>query len=134
MLRLINVFISWRCAPFFFRMEKRENTDRRGTTPTALYKPRRNSCSDIHRTIAGQPVNGHRLGTTSPARNKCRKMPLAPESYRLSLAHAASPRLARSHARTKRNDFPVGSHPPPPIYVWEMRHSSWAHPQKEIIH
>ena len=33
--------------------------------------------------------------------------------------HAASPRLARSHARTKRNDFPVGvtrTHPPqPPI-------------------
>ena len=29
--------------------------------------------------------------------------------------HAASPRLARSHARTKRNDFPVGvtrTHPP----------------------
>ena len=33
---------------------------------------------------------------------------LAPRSNRLSLAHTASPRLARSHARTKRNDFPVG--------------------------
>ena len=33
---------------------------------------------------------------------------LASQSNRLSLAHTASPRLARSHARTKRNDFPVG--------------------------
>ena len=33
---------------------------------------------------------------------------LAARSNRLSLAHTASPRLARSHARTKRNDFPVG--------------------------
>ena len=35
--------------------------------------------------------------------------------------HAASPRLARSHARTKRNDFPVGvtkdSPPQPPIFA-----------------
>ena len=36
-------------------------------------------------------------------------------SYRwqiASLAHAASPRLVRSLARTKRNDFPVGVTPP----------------------
>ena len=43
---------------------------------------------------------------------------LASQSNRLSLAHTASPRLARSHARTKRNDFPVGGQdsldsPPP---------------------
>ena len=37
---------------------------------------------------------------------------LASASNRLSLAHTASPRLARSHARTKRNDFPVGLTPP----------------------
>ena len=42
---------------------------------------------------------------------------LASRSNRLSLAHTASPRLARSHTRTKRNDFPVGGFtkglPPP---------------------
>ena len=35
--------------------------------------------------------------------------------------HAASPRLARSHARTKRNDFPVGvtrTHPPNLQYIY----------------
>ena len=45
--------------------------------------------------------------------------------------HAASPRLARSHARTKRNDFPVGvtkdSPPQPPIkslirvFIWKQQ-------------
>ena len=54
-------------------------------------------------------------GMVSPAKPKpkqstpvCLTTALASQSNRLSLAHTASPRLARSHARTKRNDFPVG--------------------------
>ena len=47
---------------------------------------------------------------------------LALQSNRLSLAHTASPRLARSHARTKRNDFPVAvsqrTHPPNLQYIY----------------
>ena len=51
---------------------------------------------------------------------------LASQSNRLSLAHTASPRLARSHARTKRNDFPVAAsqrtHPPTSnIYIYIER-------------
>ena len=41
-------------------------------------------------------------------------------THRLSLALAASPRLARSHARTKRNDFPVGLTPQPPICIFSF--------------
>ena len=46
---------------------------------------------------------------------------LASQSNRLSLAHTASPRLARSHARTKWNDFPVGvtkDSPPPASNIY----------------
>ena len=52
----------------------------------------------------GQPA---RFWTEEGRRHDCLQTALAPEWKRLSLAHTASPRLARSHARTKRNDFPV---------------------------
>ena len=57
----------------------------------------------------GAAAAGAGVGTNLPQNS------LASRSKRLSLAHTASPRLARSHARTKRNDFPVGLTPQPPI-------------------
>ena len=51
---------------------------------------------------------------------------LAAQSNRLSRAHTASPRLARSHARTKRNDFPV-EQPQPPRLLHRMRHDCNIH-------
>ena len=58
-----------------------------------------------NRTTAGTQ---HGFGTRTPEAPNFPQTALAPGSNRLSLAHAASPRLARSHARTKRSDFPVG--------------------------
>ena len=58
------------------------------------------------RLVSGQPWT---TGTIwGEEESICIRTALASRSKRLSLAHAASPRLACSHARTKRNDFPAG--------------------------
>ena len=77
--------------------------------------------------------NRHDFAGTTEQRQNFPRTALPPGSKRLSLALAASPRLARSHARTKRNDFPVGLTPQPPMntiqkctYVKSNKHKKTA--------
>ena len=64
----------------------------------------------------GQEV-GHGPDASGPAGTGARLDVRRPSDreHIASRAHTAS--LARTHARTKRNDFPVGLPPQPPIYI-----------------